>query len=136
MGFMFVNPFRKCLKATLAATVCFALLPANVSAWGGNGQKVVVNQAIDTLPGDLRAYFENNRSFFVQHVTDPLDAEAKTPVERHNHFIRLDKYGRFPFDALPRGYKAAVNKFGKSKIDSNGLLPWRSAFIARSSPKL
>ncbi|HLZ90292.1 MAG TPA: hypothetical protein VKQ28_01155 [Candidatus Acidoferrum sp.] len=121
---MFLNPFRKCLNAALAITASLALIPTGTYAWGGNGQKVVVNQAIDTLPGDLRAYFENNRSFLVQHVTDPLDAEAKAPLQRHNHFIRLDKYGRFPFDALPRSYKAAVNKYGKSKIDSNGLLPW------------
>src|SRR5207244_3975552 len=65
MGFMFVNPFRKCLKATLVVTASLGLFPVNVCAWGGNGQKVVVNQAIDTLPSDLRAYFENNRSFFV-----------------------------------------------------------------------
>jgi hypothetical protein len=99
-------------------------LPTGACAWGGNGQRVVVNQAIDTLPADLRAYFESNRSFLVQHVTDPLDAEAKNPTERHNHFIRLDKYGRFPFEALPRSYKAAVNKYGKSRIQSTGLLPW------------
>ena len=124
MGRMFLNSIRKCLPATLSAAVCFALFPSRASAWGGNGQKVVVNQAIDTLPGDLRAYFENNRAFFVQHVTDPLDAQAKNPAAGHNRFIRLDKYGRFPFDALPRAYKAAVNRFGKSKIDANGLLPW------------
>jgi hypothetical protein len=124
MGRMFLNPLRRCLNAGLAVTVSVALLPTGAYAWGSNGQRVVVNQAIDTLPADLRAYFESQRSFVVQHVTDPLDAEAKTPTERHNHFIRLDKYGRFPFDALPRSYKAAVNKFGKSKIDANGLLPW------------
>jgi hypothetical protein len=124
MGLMFVNPFRRCLNSTLALTASLALFPNAVCAWGGNGQKVVVNQAVDTLPGDLRTYFANNRSFLVQHVTDPLDAEATTAAQKRNHFIRLDKYGRFPFDALPRGYKAAVNKFGKSKIDSNGLLPW------------
>jgi hypothetical protein len=121
---MLLYPIRRRVNAALAVIVSLGLVPTGVHAWGGNGQKVVVNQAIDTLPGDLRTYFENNRSFFVQHVTDPLDAEAKTPAARHNHFIRLDKYGRFPFDALPRSYKAAVNKFGKSKIDANGLLPW------------
>jgi hypothetical protein len=115
---------QKCLNASLAITVGCALLPAAACAWGGNGHKVVINQAINTLPADLRAYFENNRSFLVQHVTDPLDAELKTPAARHNHFIRLDKYGRFPFGALPRSYKAAVNKYGKSKIESTGLLPW------------
>jgi hypothetical protein len=121
---MFLNSFRTCLKAGLAVALTIAVTPARSYAWGGNGQKVVVNQAIDTLPADMRAYFENIRPFLVLHVTDPLDAEAKTPTQRHNHFIRLDKYGRFPFDALPRSYKAAVNKYGKSKIDSNGLLPW------------
>jgi len=30
---------------------------------GGTGKKVVVNQAIDTLPGDLRAYFETSLLF-------------------------------------------------------------------------
>jgi hypothetical protein len=121
---MLRNSSRKCLKTGLAVTVSIALLPLGAYAWGGNGQRLVVNQAIDTLPGELRAYLENQRSFLLQHVTDPLDAEAKTPADRHNHFIRLDKYGHFPFDTLPRSYKAAVSKFGKSKIDANGLLPW------------
>src|SRR5690348_6213995 len=113
MGRMFLNPCRKCLDASLAIAISLALLPTGAHAWGGNGHRVVVNQAIDTLPADLRSFFENNRSFLVQHVTDPLDAEAKNPAERRNHFIRLDKYGRFPFEALPRSYKAAVSKFGK-----------------------
>src|SRR5438128_6584762 len=106
----------------LAVSLTFLPLPAN--AWGGNGQKVVVNQAIDTLPSDLRTFFENNRPFMVQHVTDPLESEEKTPALHHNTFIRLDKYGRFPYDTLPRSYKAAVTKFGKSRLDTSGLLPW------------
>jgi len=97
---------RTYLAACLAASLVFA--PPAVNAWGGNGQKVVVNQAIDTLPSDLRVFFEANRSFLVQHVTDPLESEQKTPALRHNAFIRLDKYGRFPYDSLPRSYKAAV----------------------------
>src|SRR5256885_14309861 len=125
MGSILASRLRKYLNASLAMTVSVALLVPGVYAWGGNAHKVVVNQAIDTLPADLRAYFENQRSFIVQHVSDPLDSEVKTPGDRHNHFIRLDKYGRFPFDALPRSYKAAVTKFGKSKLESTGLLPWQ-----------
>ena len=109
----------------LACSAILCLLPSNACAWGDNAQKLVVNQAIDTLPQELRSYFESNRAFLVQHVLDPLEAETKTPAERHNHFLRLDKYGRFPFDALPRSYKAAVTKFGKSKLESTGLLPWQ-----------
>jgi hypothetical protein len=84
-----------------------------------------VNKAIDTLPQEIRFFFDSSRGLLVQHVTDPLDASVKSLAERHNHFILLDKYGRFPFEALPREYKAAVAKFGKARLEANGLLPWQ-----------
>lgn len=106
--------------------IAFLFLRSNRTfAWGTNADKLIVGKAIDTLPPGLREFFEANRTFIAQHVTDPLDSAAKTSAERHNHFIHLDKYGRFPFDALPRSYKAAVNKYGKSKLESNGVLPWQ-----------
>ncbi len=111
--------------AAVACLVVFFSCPQKSRAWGRSGHRLVVNKAIDTLPPEVRGFFEANRAVLVQHVTDPLDAVAKSPVERHNHFILLDKYGRFPFEALPRGYKAAVLKFGKPKLDLNGLLPWQ-----------
>ncbi len=100
-------------------------LPRGVLAWGNNAQRLIVNKAVDTLPYELRPFFENNRSFLVQHVNDPLNQLDKHPNERQNHFIELDKYGKFPFDLLPRNYKAAISKYSKSKIDSTGLLPWQ-----------
>jgi len=103
----------------------FLSIPQNSRAWGKNGHRLVVHKAIETLPQDIRPFFESNLALLAQHVTDPLDAIAKSPLERHNHFILLDKYGRFPFEALPRNYKAAVAKFGKAKLDANGLLPWQ-----------
>ncbi len=110
---------------SLAFLLAFLPCPQESRAWGRNGHRLVVNKAIDTLPPDIRAFFESNRALLVQHVTDPLDALAKTPAERHNHFIQFDKYGRFPFEALPRNYKSAAMKFGKTKLDANGLLPWQ-----------
>ena len=105
--------------------VVLALTPRQALAWGANAQKIVVNKAVDTLPPDVRGFFEANRVFLVLHVADPLEVESKTPTEKHNHFLYLDKYGRFPFTTLPRVYKAAVGKFGKSKLESTGLLPWQ-----------
>jgi hypothetical protein len=120
-----IHQRRMHLVACLGIAASISLVPVSVWAWGGNAQKVVVNQAIDTLPSELRAFFENNRSFLVQHVDDPLETEEKNPALRHNAFIRLDKYGRFPYDTLPRSYKAAVTKFGKAKLEATGLLPWQ-----------
>jgi len=101
-----------------------AMLPDPAQAWGRNAQRLIVNKAVDTLPEDIRSFFETNRPFLMQHVTDPTDALAKSPAERRNQFIALDKYGRFPFEALPREYKVALTKFGKAKLEANGLLPW------------
>jgi len=109
----------------------FALLtlalvsPQITQAWGGSGQKLILNKAIDTLPPEIRGFFDSNRGFLLQHLADPPEAAAKNIVERRNGYLYLDKYGRFPFDALPRNYKAAVTKFGKGKLQSNGLLPWQ-----------
>jgi hypothetical protein len=113
----------------LACLFFFFSSPEDLRAWGRNGHRLVVNKAIETLPEELpqgfRKFFEANRSFLLQHVTDPLDAISKTPAERRNHFILLERYGRFPFSGLPRDYKSAVAKFGKPKLDANGLLPWQ-----------
>ena len=117
------------LRITASLLVALALLlalPAPKSrAWGNNGQRLIVNRAVDTLPYDIRPFFEANRAYLIQHVNDPMNQLDKHPNERQNHFVELDKYGKFPFDALPRGYKAAVAKYGKTKIDATGLLPWQ-----------
>src|SRR5271166_1414577 len=101
------------------------LAPRMSLAWGDSAQRLVVNHAVDTLPYELRPFFESNRKFLMDHVNDPLGLIDEHPWERNNHFIELDKYGKFPFEALPRNYKAAISKYSKSKIDSTGLLPWQ-----------
>src|SRR5580704_7897155 len=117
------------IQANGAAVVLLAvwglLAPRTTLAWGESAQRMVVNHAVDTLPPELRPFFEANRKFLMDHVDDPLGLIDQHPWERNNHFIELDKYGKFPFSALPRSYKAAVDKYGKSKIQATGLLPWQ-----------
>jgi hypothetical protein len=116
--------FRKCVALLSALVLCLALFPGEAGAWGSSAQRMIVNHAVDTLPYDIRYFFEANRVYFVDHVDDSLDLIDKHPSERLNHFIELDKYGKWPYEALPRGYQLALSKYGKSKIDSTGLLPW------------
>jgi hypothetical protein len=123
---MLAPRYRRTWRLALVAAATFALAsPQRAWAWGRNGNKLVVNKAIDTLPAEIREFFESNRALLSQHVTDPLDSIARVASERHNHFLYLDKYGRFPYDGLPRNYKSAVTKFGKTKLQANGLLPWQ-----------
>src|SRR5438046_6575016 len=122
--------YQKCWRAGLVFGIlaAFLSLPQDSLAWGRNAHRLIINKAVDTLPADLRdlrAFFEFNRNILAQHVTDPLDGLAKNPAEKRNNFIALDKYGRCPVEGFPRSYKAAVTKFGKIKLDANGLLPWQ-----------
>ena len=111
--------------AVVLAALCL-VAPAGAFAWGANGHKLISNKAVDTLPPELRPFFEASRNFIVQHSTDPFDALAKNPAaERRNRILLLDRYGRFPFESLPRDYKAALAKFGKARLEANGVLPWQ-----------
>lgn len=118
-----------CLAAVRGiAVACLAasFLPLGALAWGGAGHRLVVSKAIETLPPEMRPFFEANRDYLAQHVTDSLDALARNPAaERRYHILLLDHYGRFPFESLPRSYKAAVAKFTKAKLEASGVLPWQ-----------
>lgn len=112
--------------AAVIAAFSALVFPHPARAWGAGAERLVATKAVDTLPPDIRGFFDANREFISRHVTDPSDWLAKTPLtERRNHFLYLDHYGKFPFDTLPRDYKAALEKFSKSKLETSGVLPWQ-----------
>jgi hypothetical protein len=111
---------------TAAAAISIFVFPSQAKAWGASAERLIANKAVDTLPPEIRGYFEANRDWLGHHVTEPLDWLEKNPLtERRNHFLYLDRYGKFPFDSLPRDYKAAVTKYSKTKLESSGVLPWQ-----------
>ncbi len=93
-------------------------------AWGPTAHRLVNNWAVETLPPEIRGFFESNRQFLIEHANDPAQWMEKDRYERKRHYMYLDKYGLFPYRDLPHGFKPAVEKFGSGKINANGLLPW------------
>jgi hypothetical protein len=108
---------------TLLLVTLFVALPSSFG-WGENAERLIANKAVDTLPYEMQPFFQANRQFLVQHVSDPNGAEARNTLDPHNGFIQLDHYGVFPFAALPRGYNAAVAKYTRRAVWNYGLLPW------------
>jgi len=115
---------RWALRAAVAA-LAIALAPGALRAWGPNAHRLVVNKAIDTLPPELRPWFESIRPYLSQHATEPLTALASNPAEIRFQRIQLEKFGRFPYESLPRDYKAAVKKLTKPVLEAAGVLPWQ-----------
>jgi hypothetical protein len=117
-------------SAVLALLVALLLLtPSPSFGWGQSADRLITNKAVDTLPPEMESFFQANRQFLVQHVTDP-ESEDKSPNE-HNSFVRLDHYGQFPFTALPRSYAAAVSKFTRRTVEMYGLLPWQIGIYSK-----
>lgn len=111
-----------CLLALILAA------PAALSGWGFEAHKFIADRMIALLPPELKPLFEQRRAFIVERSIDPdLWRNVGWDEEPPNHFLDMDHeaFGPYPFEALPRDYSAAVQKFGKEFIDSQGLLPWR-----------
>ena len=120
--------------AALFLAVLLLTLPSSYS-WGENADRLVANKAMDTLPEEMQPFFQANRQFIVQHVSDPQESVPKSlnPFEhpRPADFIALDHYGPFPFSALPREYNHAIVKFYRRTLDEYGVLPWQVGLYSK-----
>lgn len=120
---------RALLPPIAVVALVLALAP-RAGAWGFPAHRHIAGEMIALLPAPLRPLFEARRAFIVERVVDPdLWRNVGWDEEPWNHFIDLDfeAFGAYPFDALPREYDQAVQKFGKALIREQGLLPWRTA---------
>jgi hypothetical protein len=107
-----------CLMALL-------LSPGGASAWGVAAQRLIAARAIETLPPEIRGFYEASASEIRAQAASPTLALEKDPEEKKYHVLYLDRYSPFPFDALPREYREALTKYGQTKLNSNGRLPWQ-----------
>lgn len=114
-----------------SVTALVAVVLTCTYGWGANGERLVTNKAVDTLPAEMGTFFQSNRQFLVQHVTDAGELDAKIAADEHKSYIELDHYGQFPFSALPRSYNAALKKYGRRTLDKHGLLPWQIGLYSK-----
>ncbi|HXG53950.1 MAG TPA: hypothetical protein VNJ03_01105 [Vicinamibacterales bacterium] len=104
--------------------------PLRAEAWGFEAHKYIMARAIALLPAPLRPFFEAHRAFIIERAIDPdLWRTAGWEQEAPRHFVDMDAFGTYPFEALPHDYDEAVKKFGKEFVDKNGTLPWRTEEI-------
>jgi hypothetical protein len=133
---MTTAPRRGCRRQTqktpgatvsqLALAVAVWLLTGGASyAWGPTGHRLVNDWAVETLPFEIRGFFAANRQFLIDHSNDPNEWMKKDRFEAKHHHIYLDKYGLFPFLALPHSFQQAVETYGSGRVNRDGLLPWQ-----------
>ncbi len=121
------NPLR---TAGIWTVVLWLLSAPTAYAWGPTAHRLVNRWAVETLPPEIRGFFEANRQFLVDHANDPDAAMEKDPRERVRHYIYLDKYGQFPYLKLPHSFQRAVSQYGAGRVNRDGLLPWEIGKIS------
>ncbi|MCZ6515667.1 MAG: hypothetical protein O6850_07370 [Acidobacteria bacterium] len=111
----------------LAVVVCLGAVPRIAYGWGPSAHRLVNAWAIETLPQPLKRFFTSHRSYLTEHASDADGAIQQDGNEWKNHYVHLDKYGRFPYTGLPQSFPRAVQIHGSRKLNRNGVLPWRIA---------
>jgi hypothetical protein len=119
---------RRTLVAAVTCAGCL-LAPGSAFAWGTVGHRLIMRRAIELLPPELKPFFEKYQDEIIVRVTDPDMWRTVGWDDDPNHFLDFGvrEYGAYPFQALPREYGAALEKFGAATLKKNGLLPWREA---------
>ena len=68
--------------------------------------------------------FKPNIAFISEHAVDPDKRRYAVTAEGPRHYIDIDHYGEYPYPALPRKWKDAVDKFGEDSLQMHGIVPW------------
>jgi hypothetical protein len=124
------HPFIRHSACLLLALALVLIQSIPVHAWSFEAHRFITDRALLAMPAHIRPFFVKHRAMIAEHSIDPdLWRNAGFEEEPPRHYLDLDAYGPYPFDALPRDYDAAVAKFGREMVEKNGLLPWRTEEI-------
>ena len=120
------NILKTCAK--FAVLFFFLFLEINTSfanhndptlPWGFFGHKRINRMAVFTLPPEMMVFYKKNIEFITEHAVDPDKRRYASKHEAPRHFMDLDRYGKAPFDNLPRNWTDALVKFTDIYIVKN-----------------
>ena len=92
--------------------------------WGFWAHQKINYYAVFLLPPEMMALYKPNISFISEHAVDPDKRRYAVADEGPRHFIDIDLYGPYPYDALPRKWDDAIAKYSKETLMANGIVPW------------
>lgn len=121
---------------SLRLAICIAwgiLFLTNQSmGWGFWAHKQIHRRAVQAMPEPAAAFFREYATFLIEHSIDADDRRRIDPTEAEQHFIDIDRYGKYPFPELPRRFEDAVKKYTLDTVRANGVVPWRIAAFTDS----
>ncbi|NOT52865.1 MAG: S1/P1 Nuclease [Chitinophagaceae bacterium] len=102
----------------------FSAIAIKSFCWGFYGHKKINYYAVFLLPPEMMVLYKQNIDFISEHAVDPDMRRYAVPEEAPRHYIDLDRYGKYPFDSLPRKWNDAVAKYSEDTLNAHGIVPW------------
>src|ERR1043165_7290321 len=123
MHFIPITKIRYVMKK-IFFIFCLVLIAQYCFCWGFYGHKKINNYAVFLLPPQMLVLYKPHIDFITEHAVDPDMRRYAVAQEGARHYIDIDKYGKDPFDALPRKWNDARDKFSEDSLHRHGILPW------------
>lgn len=92
--------------------------------WGFYAHKEINYHAVFLLPPAMMVFYKPNIDFIKEHAVDPDKRRYAVNNEAPRHYIDLNRYGNYPFEALPRDWHKAVEKLSEDSLQAHGIVPW------------
>src|SRR5258705_6885500 len=102
----------------------FLLFSQQVFCWGFYAHKKINYYAVFLLPPEMMVLYKPNIDFITEHAVDPDKRRYAVPEEGPRHYIDIDRYGKYPYDSLPRKWNDAVAKYSEDTLNAYGIVPW------------
>lgn len=93
-------------------------------SWGFFAHQKINRMAVFTLPDGMIGFYKQHIEYISQHAVDPDRRRNVTVDEAPRHYIDIDHYGTYPFDSVPKFWKAAVKKYSEDTLKAYGIVPW------------
>jgi hypothetical protein len=100
------------------------LITQSCFCWGFYGHRKINYYAIFLLPPEMMVLYKPHSDFLVEHAVDPDKRRYAVPGEAPRHYIDIDKYGKYPYDSLPRKWNEAIAKYSMDSLQAHGIVPW------------
>lgn len=92
--------------------------------WGFFAHRKINQYAVFLLPPEMMVLYKPNIVFLEEHAVDPDKRRYTITEEGPRHYIDIDHYGHYPYDSLPRNWKAAVARYSEDTLNRYGIVPW------------
>ena len=100
------------------SSILYASIP-----WGFYAHKRVNRYAVFTLPEELVGFYKKHIDHLTEHAVDADKRRYAIKEEAPRHYIDIDHYGENPFQAMPRKWTDAVEKFSEDTLLAYGIVP-------------